>query len=239
MPRTIPAVLWCACLLMSGFAPQSAAAGEPGREELTAKKLLARMSWEYANCKSYRDSGVLETAAIGADGSRTVVKKPFSTAFVRPDRFRFEHFSGPDHYLIWSEGRKVQRLAQSWDGAPRVRTLDSLGDAVEASLGVGRSPVFSVPVLLLPGTFKMRPLTALARMERIADAKLGKEDCFRVAGDYLDSPVVIWIDKKTFLIRRIDSSLKGKDSRADDTTTYEPAMDRNIPDKLLRFETPK
>ena len=239
MSRTYSAILWSACLLTSGFTSQLTAAGEPEQEAFTAKQLIARMSMQYANSKSYHDAGVLETTHIRTDGTKTNEKKPFSTVFVRPKRFRFEHQSGSEHYLIWSDGKNVQRLAQSWDGEPPVRKPASLNEAVEASLSVARSMVFSVPVLLMPGKFQMRPLTALERAARIEDGKQGKDECFRVAGDYLDYPTVIWIDKKTFLIRRIDSSMKNETFRTEDTVTYEPIINQKIPGKMLQFELTK
>ena len=91
----------------------------------------------------------------------------------------------------------------------------------------------------MPGKFQMRPLTALERAERIEDRKLGNDDCFRIAGDYFDSPTVIWIDKKTFLIRRIDSSMQNKTFRTEDTVTFEPIINQKIPAKMLQFDLPK
>jgi hypothetical protein len=54
-----------------------------------AGKILDRMARMYANCKSYRDSGVVATQYFTDTGNRTVAK-PFATAFVRSDRFRLE-----------------------------------------------------------------------------------------------------------------------------------------------------
>lgn len=240
MSRTYSLIplLWSICLFVSVGPARWAAADEPKQEAITAKRILARMSWLYANSKSYRDSGVLETAHIRTDGTKTIEKKPFSTAFARSGRFRFELQSGPERYLIWSDGKNVQRLAQSWDGEPRVRKLDSLSEAIEASLGVAHSPVFNVPALLLPGTFKMRPLTALERAARIEDGMHGEHDCFRIVGDYFDYPTVIWIDKKTFLIRKIESLMKNETFRTEDTVIYEPIIDQNIPEKMLQFVLP-
>ncbi len=56
----------------------------------TAAQILARMDKVYANCKSYRDTGVVKIVFAETDGSHHTVKRPFATAFVRPDRFRFE-----------------------------------------------------------------------------------------------------------------------------------------------------
>lgn len=250
MLRIYSIFLWGGCLFMSLFTPQFthaqlAVGDRPGQEALTAKKILYQMGWTYESCKTYRDTGVLRSDSISPDGKQTVTTEPFSTVFVRPDRFRFEYLDKigqkEERYLIWNEGKKVQRLAQSWDRGPRVEKAESLDDALGGSTGVTGNPVFEVPVLLLSRMFqRRRSLMTLAKMKRLADGVLERADCFRIAGDYLDSPVVIWIDKNTFLIRRIDSSLKGNGfDPVEYTTTYEPSINQKIPDELLKFDLPR
>ncbi len=63
-------------------------ASEPKQDALTAKEVLERVAKTYASCKTYRDSGLVRTLFIRATSNRTV-EKPFSTGFVRPDRFRY------------------------------------------------------------------------------------------------------------------------------------------------------
>jgi len=56
----------------------------PSAEEIVGKALSA-----YASCKSYADAGRVQIIFLTKLGRRTEIK-PFSTAFVRPDAFRFE-----------------------------------------------------------------------------------------------------------------------------------------------------
>src|SRR5262245_30622258 len=79
-----------ACCLITAVVVLPVSADEPNPEGLKAQDVLDRMAKAYAGCKSYRDSGVVKTVFIEATGNRTV-EKPFTTAFVRPDRFRFEY----------------------------------------------------------------------------------------------------------------------------------------------------
>jgi hypothetical protein len=44
--------------------------------------------------------------------------------------------------------------------------------------------------------------------KRVEDAKLDKVDCFRIEGKFAGNPTTIWIDKKTFLVLRIDEQMK-------------------------------
>lgn len=61
------------------------------QEALTPKQILARMAKAYSECKSYSDTGLVKTVYISDNGRKRIVEKPFTTAFIRPDRFRFEY----------------------------------------------------------------------------------------------------------------------------------------------------
>ena len=87
---TVIFVLLAASSVLLVFALlRQATAEESSLDSLTAKQIVKRMAEEYAKCKSYQDLGVVKTVFILPDLKRTV-EKPFTTAFVRPDRFRFE-----------------------------------------------------------------------------------------------------------------------------------------------------
>jgi outer membrane lipoprotein-sorting protein len=73
----------------------------------------------------------------------------------------------------------------------------------------------------------------------VKDAKLDKVDCFRIEGMFGGSPTTLWIDQKTFLVRRIDAQKKFNNFRTEETTTYDPVIDEEIPDKKLEFDPPK
>jgi hypothetical protein len=51
--------------------------------------------------------------------------------------------------------------------------------------------------------------------------------------------MTLWIDKKTFLVRRIDTQTKFGYFRTEKTTTYDPVIDGEITDKMLEFDPPK
>ena len=58
-------------------------------KNLGANEVLDRMAKAYAGCSSYRDPRVVTSVFVNSQRQRTV-EKPLLTAFVRPDRFRFE-----------------------------------------------------------------------------------------------------------------------------------------------------
>jgi len=194
----------------------------------------------YASCKSYRDTGMVKTLFILPDGNR-ITEKPFTTAFVRPSRFRFEYKERRENqeyrYLIWANGKDVRTW---WDIIPGVKRLDSLGLALAGATGVSGGSARRIPGLLIS-----EPIGAgwdirnLRNLKRLEDAKAEEADCFRIQGETgIDGqgPVTLWIDKARFLLRRLDQQKKLANFRTEDTTTYEPVVNGEIPDKMLEFD---
>jgi RNA polymerase sigma factor (sigma-70 family) len=224
-------------------ADKPAAAGKeqaPKDKEKIEKveEILDRMSKVYATCKSYHDSGVVKTVFVEAGGNRTV-EKPFTTAFVRPDRLRFEYKEkGGDgqeqRHIVWRKGKEVQTW---WDVRPGIEKPGSVGLALGGAAGVSGGSATAIPALLLPDEVGGR-LTAMTAAKRVQDAKLGKAECFRIEGTFGVSPTTLWIEKATFLVRRIDMQMKFDNSRTETTTTYDPAIDGEVNEKNLEFDPP-
>jgi outer membrane lipoprotein-sorting protein len=229
-----------ACCLITAVTVPPASADEPKPEALKAQDVLDRMAKAYANCKSYRDSGIVRTVFFEATGIHTRERR-FATAFVRTDRFRFEYeeklLDGRDfRCIVWRKGKDVQTW---WSVDSALDKPGSLDSAVAQIAGVSAGSAHTIPTLLLPNDITGRRLTDIIEAKRAKDAKLGKVDCFRIDGDFVaGTPMTIWIDKKTFLVRRIDSQHKLDKIRAEETTTYDPVFDKEIPDKNLRFDPP-
>jgi len=227
------------CCVVAFVAGQSVYADEPKPDAINAAEVLDRMAKAYAGCKSYHDSGVVKTVFVRANGNQTV-EKPFTTAFVRPDRFRFEYKEKqggrPEHrYIVWRKGKEVVTW---WDVRPGVEKPESLGRALAGATGVSDSSSHTIPALLLPREIGGRRLTDLSDAKRAKDAKLDRVYCFRIEGKFAGSPVTLWIEQKSLLVRRIDTQKQFDDFRTE-TTTYDPAIDEEIPDKKLEFDPPK
>lgn len=227
------------CCLITAVKVPPVGADEPKPEALKAQDVLDRMAKAYANCKSYRDSGVVRTVFIEATGDRTKERR-FATALVRPDRFRFEYeeklLDGRDfRCIVWRKGKDVQTWWSVDSGLEKPRSLDS---AVAQIAGVSAGSAHTIPALLLTNDVTGRRLTDIMEAKRVGDAKLGKVDCFRIEGDFVaGAPMTIWIDKKAFLVQRIDSRRKFDRFRTEETTTYDPVFDKEIPDKNLEFDS--
>lgn len=106
---------------------------------MTAHDIIRSMGEVYATCRSYTDSGCVQTAFLdtGSDEDFQQIR-PFRTAFVRPDRFRFQYsererhcpeavrfivaLNGPRHDEWWdhTELEPNESLSMAIAGATRV-----------------------------------------------------------------------------------------------------------------------
>ncbi len=233
-------ILSCAFVLSSASISN---AEEPHSETLAPKQILERMAKTYAECKSYRDSGIVKIVFIEHDGRNWTKELVFNTAFIRPDRFRFEYYERvcvnereeKSLFIVW---RKENEVRTWWDIKPGTENPPSLELAVAGATGVSGGSAHTIPALLLPNEISGRPLTDITEASRIEDAKLDETECFRVHGNFDDSPVTLWIEKETYLVRRIDEETKFEDFQTVDTTTYEPVVDGEIADNLLEYNPP-
>ena len=235
-----PMLLTCAALAACRTLP---CGGGEARDvnALTAQQILERVAQVCAQCKTYRDTGCVTTVFVRGDGSRTD-KKPFSTAFVRPDRYRFEFTSQMPgmgkryRYIVHMDANGVRTW---WDVRPGVKKGSSLMMAVAAATGVSGCSALTVPRLLMPGQITGGSLAYLDEPSRLQDGKLDGIECLRIKGEAVrGSPMTVWLDKTTLLVRRIDTSHQFPTFRTETTTTYSPAIDVEIDPEELAFDPP-
>ena len=221
------------------------------QEAYTAEEILAGMAFMYANCLSYYDSGIVTTLFIEGTGERTV-EKPFTTAFIRPDRFRFEYsemnrFGMEYRYIAWQEGSLVETW---WSLRPEINTEPSLAHALAACTGISGGSAHTIPALLLPAEIAGRKLIHMTKLKRLADGWLNENGeaveaetaeglaCYRIQGLYAEAPMTVWIDKGTLMVRRIDRRRQHDGFRTETTTTYIPVLNHLIPEDFLAFNPP-
>lgn len=234
----------------------AAAAGPKGGQELTAREILERAARVYEECASYRDAGSVVTTFHMGDGTSTR-ELSFSTAFVRPDRFRFEYTldgssTGVPTYVIWRHGGEVKSW---WALRPSVKVEKSLSMALAAATGVSAGSAHDVPSLLMPKEVLGRRLRDLPEAVRKADEPVAGHACFVVEGKipppppevvkklnlprlYSTVPETVWIDQTTYLVRKIERTLPIGKGDAVEVTTYEPALNPAVPESALAFNPP-
>jgi outer membrane lipoprotein-sorting protein len=192
-----------------------------------------------ASSSTYSDSGVVKIRFIGSVNQ--TIKKPFTTAFTRPDRFRYEFkekksFGNDERFIIHFNDGDLQ---SHWDVQKDLKH-DSLNNAVASAAGVSNGSAITVPAMLLPNQITWRPGIRFNNPTRIADDVVDNVDCYRLQDLILGAiPTTLWIDKKTFMLRKIYREQKLKDFRTEETTTYKPVLNGEVNSKLLEFKPAK
>lgn len=160
---------------------------------MNPEQILAAMVEVYATCTAYRDAGRVTTRFITPGERDHTEVRPFTTAFIRPDRFRFEFRSQIGEvegewyrYLVCAGGGSVRVW---WDVRPGVEEPESLGLALAGATGVSGSSAHTIPALLLPEAVIGSGLTDLAGVVSLGDADLGGVACYRLQGTLVLPPV--------------------------------------------------
>jgi hypothetical protein len=232
----VPAILTLGLAL--AFSPEGRG-DDPWGGAMAAQRVLLTMARAYGTCLSYRDTGLVRTTYLKPNGKRTVLK-PFSTAFVRPDRFRFEYREPraqgkQSRCIVWRQRKKVR----TWEDArPGAQGPGSLATALAAAARGSGGSAHTVPAMLMRIEVGGGRPVELERMRRIEDRMLGKVDCYLVQGRYDDAPATFWVEKRTGLLWRIDSQHDFGTFRTQETTTYKPSFNAAIPPTLLAFNAP-
>ena len=205
---------------------------------MAARLLLRRIAERYASIRTYADRGLVTSDLQLSDGSIRIIKKPFKTAFIRPDRFRFEFTDqsrdgSQSRYIVWQNGSTVRTF---WTIGSRIRDEPDLGMAIAGATGVSGGSALTVPELLLPEV--MEGAWSLADLQ---DVHL-PNDATIVGLDHRDGTHTITIDPESLLIRRIaHKRAQDRHGALDHLTTYDPFADLDLPaeDLEARFPSPE
>jgi outer membrane lipoprotein-sorting protein len=217
-------ILFASLLLITiSIRPSSS---EPRQSRLTSRQILARMADVYANCSTYRDEGKVVSR---------FEEISFSTEFERPFRFRFEYTrSAPlrDRYVIW---RTTSGDARSWWTIRRDLSDQPMNLAIATATGVSAASSHHIPRLLMPDEVDGFSLG----LDDWVDVAVPDEEtvngraCYKLSGHYPASPttaLTLWIDKETFLIRKVFAN--------EATVTYSPQLNTPIEQSTFQFQPP-
>ena len=203
-----------------------------------ATQIIARMAKVYSECQTYSDSGTV-TTVFHSDARNETVVKHFSTAMVRPSKFRFE-FSEQQNtesrYIVWQDGDDVRTW---WDVNKRSEREDTLGMALAGATGVSSGSAHTIPALLMPDEIGGRLLTDLEAAKLGNKIVLDGHACYTIEALYAGDLIAIWIDEQTYLVRRIDSTSVFDGFTTTETTVYDPVVDQEVDPKRLTFNAPQ
>jgi hypothetical protein len=159
----------------------------------TAEDILSAMAGVYTRCRSYRDVGTVTTHTFPDNRDDYLRVRRFSTAFIRPDRFRFEfreHYfcSVVEHRVtMWAFGEEVRCEVDEGDGNAELKSWSSLRNLLMAHGGTSGRVSWVVPFLFLPGWGDGR-CWHLSELARLDDDRIGDVECYRVQGRFAVTP---------------------------------------------------
>ena len=221
-------------------------AQEPPPAELTAQQIVDRMCTTYAECERYRDTGAVVLTFIPKDRDGHTDTRPFATAFVRPDRFRYQFESNPAPsvpgpmyaYIVW---RNDTEIVSWWDVTGERNEYEDLGHALAGPAGVSGGSALLIPSMLMPEMHPSNGLLRLTEPTRLDDEDIDGHACFVVEGvSPTREKCRVWIDTASFLARRVDSTdvMEKQGLAVEHSTRIEPEIDVEIPDETFRREPP-
>lgn len=198
-------------------------------DEPEALEVMSKMADVYAQCDSYSDNGTVQTVFISRSGKRTSRGK-FRTAFARPGKFRLEIVEDyDDRQILWHDGVKTIEFWNRDDGPEDVRTLE-LGLA-----GLGGAPTNVPEMLFEMDDSLVSKLKGLIMLDDGVDRGVA---CYRIEGQFwTGSPETLWIDKSSYLLRRIDEAGDFGDFTTEETILYSPRLNVNLTDKDFELNT--
>lgn len=230
------------------------------RMEKSATEILEEMARVYETCQTYRDKGQA-TSVYADDGRERHDEMVFRTAFVRPDRFRFElrfRFDESARWrccIVWVSGEEVQTvdhdgpLAQLIQDAlaqdasvPNSRRTDSfrmsLNMAIGAATGVSGGSAHIVPALLLPDLIGGVRLSELSSPQLIGSEVYERAYCFRVEGQTPNGSIKrLWIEQASLLLRKVETRRVWAPNGTPSVVAYEPQINVTIPEDDLACGT--
>jgi outer membrane lipoprotein-sorting protein len=189
------------------------------------RTIIEKMVKVYATASSYQDSGsvvILESGLRGDPGSdiklsqivpsKKVAVVEFKTYFRRPRLFRFDWKNSiraqPGVSVVWSTGKEVF----SWtrddalkNGTFVLRKGSELKTYTDDALIASGGAIYTVPSLLKEDVTHL-PFSDLISNIRnpsvLREERLDNELCYVIQGDIDGVPWVLWIGKRSYLLRK-------------------------------------
>jgi thiol-disulfide isomerase/thioredoxin len=175
----------------------------------TARGILEAMVAAYKKASTYQDVGTVRLFAKSKEGGPVIEDKPeFSVAFVRPNKLRMHVYQA----MLVCDGKKLH--ASIGDLPEHVLELDApakltigtvYSDPILTNVMVGGMAGGSPQVGLLLADDPLKEILAGAEEPVLLEpAKIGAFPCHRIEIKRTEGKGVLWIDRKTFAMRRIE-----------------------------------
>jgi hypothetical protein len=211
---------------------------------LTGEEILRRSAEVYAQASSYQDTGEVRTRFFPHNREPHETISPFTTAFVRPARFRFEFHhrfneEQPDwhRYVVWKAEGEVQAW---WSLRPTEKPPENLSQGLAKAAGVSGGSAYRIPGQLMPEVLSGRPFLARLRRVTLVDTEsVDATKTYKVQGTADTLEQTLWIGQEDFLVRKIYEEHTFERFETQTTTIYHPFVNQPVPPAALAFGVEK
>jgi hypothetical protein len=121
-----------------------------------------------------------------------------------------------------------------------VKEFESMKRALAGPTGVSGGSAVTIPGVLIPGMKGAAWLKQLREAKLLGREKVDDTDCYKIEAKRraFKDTLTLWIDRQTFLVRKIFGTKQFADFSTKTTTTYKPELNVDIPTKEFTFEPP-
>lgn len=167
------------------------------------QQVLARTNEVYEKLHTYSDVGQVESP----DGPGPGLE--FQTFFKRPMLFKFRWLAWHPYFgkskpasehMVSTNGLRFQSLFHG-----QIREHESLSIMVAGATGISRGSVHLMLNMLAPKSIELNQYwNQVTNPTFLPDEQVNGADCFHITGDTKnEGQSEVWLEKKTFLIRRL------------------------------------
>lgn len=209
-------IVFCFCVV-HGFV----ASVHSQNSRLTAEQVIKKMVTVYSEAKTYQESGTVwlvkdinqyrgkswEDVLAVSDFEKTK-KVTFSFYYQRPGRLRFEWIDNQSKVtrrsVIWSNGKDAYSWRTDYEDNDNIFIWDRESTLKWAINEETRESMSVADILYnaLTGNIEFYSYSKMTQSRIVREESIGKDKCFVVLGYISRDPWVLWVDTKTFALRR-------------------------------------
>lgn len=213
-----------------------------------AQKVFDAMLKTYAEASTYQDFGTVTTLLETKQNTiktqlifRTAHQRAtgqFRFAYLEEKRTRFTTLDEKCH-VSWSDGKSTKSY---WTIDNRVSEYQHIAESLAAATGVSGTTSRKIPGLLLNEPIRAGwDIRSIGDLQMMPNEQIKDADCYHVSGQVMQTnrkiQVDLWIDQKTYLIKKIveEGSSMGTISKSTHIFEYDAIVNTPISAKYLEF----
>jgi thiol-disulfide isomerase/thioredoxin len=196
---------------------QDAASSPAPNGPITADGVLEGMAAAYRQAPSYADAGRVDVHAV-VNGEKQEQSLPFSVTFERPNKLRLHIYQGNlisdgqdlRGWIDTQPGQPFHGQVLASEAPPAVSLKEVYADEILTTALTQGIAGSALQILLLLDEDPLVEITDKAQRPVLLEAEtIDDRPCHRVLLARDDGKLVLWIDKQTLVLRRVEVPIEG------------------------------